>query len=78
MRADEATRPIKALARARETAPQAVPALVIIGQRWVRQGEPAKAMQAWDELMALQPNRFSLIAMDYAKAAPKPAPAKKP
>jgi len=65
-RGDEAD---QALARAREAAPQAARPLVIIGQRWVRQGEPAKALQAWDELMALQPQSFSLIAMDYAKAA---------
>ena len=58
-----------ALARAREAAPQAARPQVIIGQRWVRQGEPAKALQAWDEAMALRPQSFSLIAMDYAKAA---------
>ncbi|MBP7484192.1 MAG: lipopolysaccharide assembly protein LapB, partial [Aquabacterium sp.] len=65
-RADEAE---QALSRARESAPQAARPLVIMGQRFARQNEPAQAMQAWDELMVLQPQTFSLIAMDYAKAA---------
>lgn len=59
----------QALARAREVAPQAARPLVIIGQRLIRQGRHADALKIWDELMALQPQTFSLIAMDYAKAA---------
>lgn len=58
-----------ALMRAREAAPQAARPLVIQGQRMVRQGQHDKALRAWDELMAKQPQAFSLIAMDYAKCA---------
>lgn len=65
-RADEAE---QALARAREAAPQAARPLVIQGQRLLRQGDHAGALRAWDELMALQPQAFALIAMDYAQAA---------
>jgi lipopolysaccharide biosynthesis regulator YciM len=35
----------------------------------VRQGKPAQALLAWDELMAIQPLAFALIAADYAKAS---------
>lgn len=59
----------QALARACEAAPQAARPLVVQGQRWVRQGEHAKALQAWDELMAKQPQAFALIAPDYARSA---------
>lgn len=59
----------QALARARDTAPQASRPLVITGQRLIRQNRHADALKAWDDLMALQPQAFSLIAMDYAKAA---------
>lgn len=65
-RSDEAE---QALARAREAAPQAARPLVIQGQRLLRQGDHAGALRAWDELMALQPQAFALIAMDYAQAA---------
>ena len=65
-RPDEAE---QALARAREAAPQAARPLVIQGQRLLRQGDAAGALRAWDELMALQPLAFALIAMDYAQAA---------
>jgi lipopolysaccharide biosynthesis regulator YciM len=58
-----------ALQKAREAAPQAARPLVIQGQRLVRQGQHAKALRAWDDLMAIQPQAFSLIAMDYAKCA---------
>jgi lipopolysaccharide biosynthesis regulator YciM len=64
--ADEAE---QALKRAREAAPQAARALVLQGQRLVRQGQPAQALVAWDELMAIQPLAFALIAGDYAKAS---------
>ena len=59
----------QALARAREAAPQAARPLVMQGQRLARQGEHTRAMQVWDDLMARQPQAFSLIAMDYAKCA---------
>ncbi|HET8870920.1 MAG TPA: lipopolysaccharide assembly protein LapB [Aquabacterium sp.] len=65
-RVDEA---LQALTRAREAAPQSARPLVILGQRFMRDGNPTEALKAWDELMALQPQSFSLIAMDYAKAS---------
>jgi lipopolysaccharide biosynthesis regulator YciM len=65
-RAEEAE---QALQRAREAAPQAARPLVLLGQRLARQGLNEQALQAWDELMAKQPQAFALIAMDYAKCA---------
>ncbi|MDE2076292.1 MAG: lipopolysaccharide assembly protein LapB [Burkholderiales bacterium] len=65
-RSDEAD---QALTRAREAAPQAARPLVIMGQRLMRHNDAAAALKIWDELMALQPQSFSLIPMDYAKAA---------
>lgn len=65
-RPDEAE---QALARAREAAPQAARPLVIQGQRLLRQGQHVDALRAWDELMALQPLGFALVAMEYAQAA---------
>ena len=65
-RVDEAE---QALHRAREAAPQAARPLVLAGQRALRQGRPADALAAWDELMAVQPQSFSLVAMDYARCA---------
>jgi lipopolysaccharide assembly protein B len=65
-RSDEAE---QALKRAREVAPQAARALVLQGQRLLRQNQPAQAVAAWDELMAVQPLSFALIAADYAQAA---------
>ena len=49
--------------------PQAARPWVLTGQRHVRQGRFSQAMRAWEELMALQPQTFGLMAMDYAKAA---------
>ena len=65
-RTDEAD---QALRRAREAAPQAARPLVLTGQRLARQGKHAEALAAWDELMALQPPSFALVAKDYADAA---------
>ncbi len=65
-RPDEAE---QALERAREAAPQAARPLVMQGQRLVRQGQHSKALRVWDDLMVMQPQAFSLIAMDYAKCA---------
>ncbi|HIV72486.1 MAG TPA: lipopolysaccharide assembly protein LapB [Candidatus Aquabacterium excrementipullorum] len=59
----------QALRRAREAAPQAARPLVLQGQRHARKGQHAEALSAWDELMALQPQSFTLVAADYAKAA---------
>jgi lipopolysaccharide biosynthesis regulator YciM len=65
-RPDEA---IQALNRAREAAPQAARPLVAMGQRAMRMDQPSDALRAWDELMAVQPQAFSLVAMDYARCA---------
>jgi lipopolysaccharide biosynthesis regulator YciM len=65
-RTDEAD---QALRRAREAAPQAARPLVLEGQRHAHRGQPAEALAFWDELMALQPQAFTLVAADYAKAA---------
>ncbi len=59
----------QALKRAREVAPQSARTLVLQGQRLLRQNKPAEAVAAWDELMAVQPLSFALIAADYAQAA---------
>ncbi len=64
--ADEAE---QALRRAREVSPQSSRALVLQGQRLARQHQHADALAVWDELMALQPQAFALIAGDYAKVA---------
>jgi len=65
-RTDEAE---QALRRAREASPQAARPLVLMGQRLMRQNRPADAMAAWEDLIALQPQAFSLVAADYARAA---------
>lgn len=59
----------QALSRAREAAPQAARPLVMQGHRLARQGQHAAALAVWDELMALQPLAFSLVAQDYAASA---------
>ncbi|RZI80612.1 MAG: lipopolysaccharide assembly protein LapB [Rubrivivax sp.] len=59
----------QALSRAREAAPQAARPLVMQGHRLARQGQHAAALKVWDELMALQPLAFSLVAQDYAASA---------
>lgn len=58
-----------ALRRAREVAPQAARPLVLAGQRQARQGNHAAALEAWSELMAINPAAFSLVAGDYAASA---------
>ncbi|HYR26686.1 MAG TPA: lipopolysaccharide assembly protein LapB, partial [Aquabacterium sp.] len=59
----------QALQHARDVAPQAARPVVMQGQRLVRQGQHAQALRVWDELMVMQPQAFSLIAMDYARCA---------
>jgi lipopolysaccharide biosynthesis regulator YciM len=58
-----------ALQRAREAAPQAPRPEVLAGQRLQRQGQPAAALAAWDELRQRNPAAFLLVADDYAMAA---------
>jgi lipopolysaccharide biosynthesis regulator YciM len=59
----------QALAHARDAAPHAARPLVMLGQRLMRQQRIAEALQVWEELMALQPAAFALVASDYAQAA---------
>jgi lipopolysaccharide biosynthesis regulator YciM len=59
----------QALSRAREASPQAARPLVMQGHRLARQGQHVAALAVWDELMALQPQAFSLVAQDYAASA---------
>jgi lipopolysaccharide assembly protein B len=63
-----------ALAKAREAAPQNARALVLQGQRLVNQQRHAEALRLWDELMAVNPEAFALIAGDYAKVAQAAGP----
>jgi lipopolysaccharide biosynthesis regulator YciM len=58
-----------ALRRAREAAPQAARPLVLAGQRLARQGRHDAALEAWSELMAINPAAFSLVGGDYAASA---------
>jgi lipopolysaccharide assembly protein B len=60
-----------ALQRAQAAAPAttSVRAAVLAGQRQLRQGRPAQAVQAWDSLRATNPPAFLLVAEDYAAAA---------
>jgi len=60
---------LQALARAREAAPQAARPLVVQGHRLLRIQQHAQALQVWDELMAVQPAGFSLVAREYAQCA---------
>jgi len=58
-----------ALARARAAAPQAARAVVMLGQRLVRQGRHREVLELWGELLATQPQAFNLIAGEFARAA---------
>jgi lipopolysaccharide biosynthesis regulator YciM len=73
LEADAAGRPHEAeaaLARARDTAPGAARPLMLLGQRLLKQGRPAEALAAWDELRELPGSgAFLLVAEDYARAA---------
>jgi lipopolysaccharide biosynthesis regulator YciM len=58
-----------ALARARAAAPQAARPLLLAGQRQLRQGHAASALQSWDLLREQYPLSFLLVVDDYLKAA---------
>jgi lipopolysaccharide assembly protein B len=58
-----------ALQRAQAAAPQASRPMLLTGQRLLRRGEFAAAMQAWDQLRQAHPGAFLLVAHDYAAAA---------
>ncbi|MDT8998075.1 lipopolysaccharide assembly protein LapB [Paucibacter sp. APW11] len=57
------------LAEARKAAPQAARAHVLAGQMLARREQHQQAMAAYAELLAANPEAFSLIAGDYAAAA---------
>ncbi len=65
-RADEAA---AALARAQAAAPETPRPWVLAGQRLLRQGDPAGAVQAWDALRERHSAAFVLVAGDYAACA---------
>ncbi len=72
LEADARRRPEEAeaaLARARDAAPQAARPRVLAGQRHAQAGRHRDALAAWDELLAVQPAAFALIAGDYAASA---------
>ncbi|NML14172.1 lipopolysaccharide assembly protein LapB [Azohydromonas caseinilytica] len=58
-----------ALQRAREVAPTAPRPWLLEGERHLRAGRVAQALQAWDELRARHPGTFPLVAAAYAQAA---------
>ncbi|MBB4841695.1 lipopolysaccharide biosynthesis regulator YciM [Paucibacter oligotrophus] len=57
------------LSEARKAAPQAARAHVLSGQMLARAGQAEAAMNAYAELLALNPEAFNLVAKDYAEAA---------
>ncbi len=70
--ADAAGRPQEAeaqLQRARSVAPQALRPMLLSGQRQARAGQHAAALQQWDQMLALQPQAWPLVAGDYARSA---------
>jgi lipopolysaccharide assembly protein B len=58
-----------ALQRARKAAPQAARAMLLRGQRLLRDGQPAEALAAWETLRQHHPDVFLLVAGEYAAAA---------
>ena len=63
---DEAER---ALAQAREVAPQAARPLVLAGQRAFARGDHGQALSAWGSLLAADPRAFGLVVKEYAQCA---------
>jgi len=59
----------QALQQAREASPQAVRPRLLAGQRMASAGDHAHALQCWDELLALHPDVWPLLARDYARSA---------
>ncbi|MBA3596026.1 MAG: lipopolysaccharide assembly protein LapB [Methylibium sp.] len=58
-----------ALHEARTAAPQAARPRVLEGHRHVQAGRHREALAVWDDLLAVQPTTFPLIAGDYAASA---------
>jgi len=63
---DEAER---ALQHALKADPSSARPWVMQGQRLLRAGKPAEAVDAWNELRLRNPSSFALVAGDYATAA---------
>jgi lipopolysaccharide biosynthesis regulator YciM len=59
----------EALQRAREAAPQAPRPRVIEARRHAQASRHREALAAWEELLAVQPAAFPLVAQDYAASA---------
>ncbi|MCX7660607.1 lipopolysaccharide assembly protein LapB [Caldimonas sp.] len=59
----------QALARARQAAAHAARPIVMQGERLARQGRHEEALATWGDLMAVQPERFALVAQAYATSA---------
>jgi lipopolysaccharide biosynthesis regulator YciM len=57
------------LQRARTLAPWALRPMLLTGQRLARAGDPAAALQQWDQMLAQQPEAWPLVAVDYARSA---------
>ena len=57
------------LQRARTAAPRAVRPMLLTGQRLARAGDPAAALQQWDQMLAQHPAVWPLVAGDYARSA---------
>ena len=58
-----------ALQQARRAAPLAARPLIETGRRQARLGEHAQALQAFGELLVVQPAAFALVARDHAASA---------
>lgn len=72
LEADTRRRPAEAeaaLREARAAAPQAARPRVLEGQRHAQSGRHVEALAVWDDLLAVQPTAFALIAEDYAASA---------
>ncbi len=59
----------RAIAQAREVAPQAARPLVLAGQRAFARGDHAQALSAWGSLLAADPRAFGLVVKEYAQCA---------
>lgn len=59
----------EALRNAREASPTAARPLVLAGQRAAAQSDHALALSVWNELSAIRPEAFGLVAREYAASA---------
>jgi lipopolysaccharide biosynthesis regulator YciM len=59
----------KAVAAAREVAPNDARPLVLAGDRAAARGDPAEALRLWNNLLSVKPASFNLVARRYAASA---------